>query len=1366
MNPSPLRRAVSLLTLLSFVAGIAARPARAQAEPRAPVVDPLVEQTEPRAVSPHPEAAELSSVRDQPIERPMASAENPIEPPATPTERSSEAREPTAPRVPENPAQPAVTPDSLPNGVDTTGVSSQVLSLPQGAGKVQGMGESFSNQLSTGTGSFSVPISLPGARGGADPSLALSYSTSSGHGIVGVGWDIGVPFISRQTDRGNPQYADPPAGGPWAPTQDRFVFNGGQELVPICLVQSGSCPGAQAGEHMPSWANGWQYFRPRVEGSFLRIFWSPDHRTWRVQDKNGESMEIGAPLDGTPSIGTIEVNPGATAQIFRWNLSRQYDAYGLANPASGATPLPVNVTRYAYTVDDGISYLTDVYDTPPAGPNAATADVSACAHHAHLVYAARPDVTTSYRRGWSVTQRLRLTGIDVTSKTFQDGSAGTRRLVRRYHLAYDPAYHVSLLSSVQVEGRCGTPAAGEEGEPIVESSQGTLPTTTGCPMLPAMTFAYTHVTPHHVDGSTGVADLTGYEGFDERVTAMVSSPPHSIDEQDTDLFDINSDGLPDVLVTMPGLYGGNHGIYLNGSETGQANTFTAGTMAVEGVLGEDTTTIGLDNLNLSSGDIDGDGKIDLIHMPQVKTYSVYTPERQGSGWVWQGRQVTTASQQSPKINFSANGMNVQRMDVNGDGLVDVVVSTGTEIDTFFSLDRYPGGDGQFGYATWTGPTTATIWNDPVAHCVPWDGLPVAFSDSTIKIADMNGDGLPDIVRMEQGNIHYWPGRGNGYWGTGTPSACGAGTFGENQSIAMTQSPEYQDPNGSAIRIDDVNGDGLDDAVEVNFTEVNVWLNVDGTGWVGPHVIENAPASPSYESRVRLVDMNGSGTRDILWGDAGAYKFMDLSGGQQPWLLTHVANGLGKTTDLAFASSVSLMLAAKAAGSGWASVTPSPMQVVTEMTVSDNLPVAGNPAGKYVTQYTYRDPVYDGIQREFRGFTTATERQVGDANSPSSSSQSTFLLGTCEDDEAVGGLPSACTFAGRWRDNVREGLKGLPVSVQSFDDAGNYLSTAHHTYRLRRLYEGVDGREVRHAFVSATDTYLYDTWAADKSPQAVTAADIELELTPPAYSTTEYLNPLPSAAAPSGGLAPGRVHLQTRSEVDVFGNTYHATDSGCVEGCVAAEYLISAQPTTDEVITQYAQPTEVSNSTAAWLWRNTQTMTQGSHDTQARNLARTSFNANGSPQVTSRLLSGTVTIPRIPVGSGPTPAPPPQASSDGWIPNALVITYDDYGNALTEEAPNARCRATVFATDYMDLPTADTVYVGTPGATPIGDCGTLPLTAYAVYDRGLGAVKTLTDIHFAETDINYDGFGRIVEMFRPNPVDGYARRRRSLAPHRL
>ena len=54
---------------------------------------------------------------------------------------------------------------ALPTGGDKSGVTSQAISMPKGSGTVQGMGESFSAQLSTGIATFSVPFSLLPARG-------------------------------------------------------------------------------------------------------------------------------------------------------------------------------------------------------------------------------------------------------------------------------------------------------------------------------------------------------------------------------------------------------------------------------------------------------------------------------------------------------------------------------------------------------------------------------------------------------------------------------------------------------------------------------------------------------------------------------------------------------------------------------------------------------------------------------------------------------------------------------------------------------------------------------------------------------------------------------------------------------------------------------------------------------------------------------------------------------------------------------------------------------------------------------------------------------------------------------------------------
>ena len=89
---------------------------------------------------------------------------------------------------------------------------------------------------------------------------------------------------------------------------------------------------------------------------------------------------------------------------------------------------------------------------------------------------------------------------------------------------------------------------------------------------------------------------------------------------------------------------------------------------------------------------------------------------------------------------------------------------------------------------------------------------------------MNGDGLADLVRIRKGDVRYWPGRGNGLWGTGNLDDCPGGGFGPDRSVAMEDGPQYADPDGTELRIDDINGDGLDDLVQVRFNAIDVWLN--------------------------------------------------------------------------------------------------------------------------------------------------------------------------------------------------------------------------------------------------------------------------------------------------------------------------------------------------------------------------------------------------------------------------------------------------------------------------------------------------------------------------------------------------------------
>src|SRR5262249_36956641 len=105
-----------------------------------------------------------------------------------------------------------------------SGVADQILSLPRGGGSMHGIGETFSPDLHTGTGNFTIPIALPKGRRGLAPKLSLSYSSGQGNGPFGLGFAIGVPGISRKTSRGVPRYDD---------ERDVFLLSSAEDLVPI-----------------------------------------------------------------------------------------------------------------------------------------------------------------------------------------------------------------------------------------------------------------------------------------------------------------------------------------------------------------------------------------------------------------------------------------------------------------------------------------------------------------------------------------------------------------------------------------------------------------------------------------------------------------------------------------------------------------------------------------------------------------------------------------------------------------------------------------------------------------------------------------------------------------------------------------------------------------------------------------------------------------------------------------------------------------------------------------------------------------------------------------------------------------------------
>jgi hypothetical protein len=130
--------------------------------------------------------------------------------------------------------------------------------LPAGGGAIRGLGEKFAVDAATGTGALTVDLPLSTGRSGFTPVMGLRYDSAAGNGPLGFGWTLGVPAITRKTDKGLPLYCD-------GDESDVFILAGTEDLVPV-LDGSGDRVSTRRTVYGTDYTV-FQY-RPRIEGLF------------------------------------------------------------------------------------------------------------------------------------------------------------------------------------------------------------------------------------------------------------------------------------------------------------------------------------------------------------------------------------------------------------------------------------------------------------------------------------------------------------------------------------------------------------------------------------------------------------------------------------------------------------------------------------------------------------------------------------------------------------------------------------------------------------------------------------------------------------------------------------------------------------------------------------------------------------------------------------------------------------------------------------------------------------------------------------------------------------------------------------------
>jgi hypothetical protein len=295
--------------------------------------------------------------------------------------------------------------------------------------------------------------------------------------------------------------------------------------------------------------------------------------------------------------------------------------------------------------------------------------------------------------------------------------------------------------------------------------------------------------------------------FAPQQTFATGSAPFSVA-----IADINGDGKPDLIIVN----------LSDDTISVLMNTTTPGA-AIASFGAQQTLATGVTPYSVTSADLNGDGKPDLIvanlNSKDVSVFLNTTPP-----------QAPLATFSAPQTFSTGSGpQSVATADVNGDGKPDLIVANITD-STIVVL---------------------TNMTEPGAMLASFTAPQIVGSGSQVVAADLNGDGKPDL--MIQNHVD-------------STILALVNTTAAGSSVPSFAAPQLVATGQAIGAIIDVNGDGKPDLVALNVTSspISVLRNTTAPGAsVVSFGIPETFASAPLGGILTAADLNGDGKPDLI-----------------------------------------------------------------------------------------------------------------------------------------------------------------------------------------------------------------------------------------------------------------------------------------------------------------------------------------------------------------------------------------------------------------------------------------------------------------------------------------------------------------------